>query len=773
MRVRELSLVQRTRWLLVVLGLVLLTAGGVYEAPAQAPTAKVASIDIRGNQKIELPAIQGRLTLKPGDAYSPENVRGQIKILYDTGYFEDVQAETESTSDGIALVFVVREKPFITEIVFDGNEELSDDKLKEKITIKSQAFLDQQQAKESAEKIRLAYQEDGYFSAQVIPIVQTLDADRKRLTFFIKEGEKAKVKTVNFEGMRAASKAEIFKVTATREWVPWYGLVTQLKLPSFLSDAGVLKREEMNNDVERIREVLLNKGYLNAQVGLPSVELSDDKKWFVVTYAVVEGEPFTVAEIGFRGNTVFEDPELRDKMKIKPGEIFQRQKIRDEIGRLTDLYGSKGYAFAEVIPNVNPNPEERTATIILNIKEGEMMRIRQINVHGNDKTKDNVIRRELRVDEQDVIDTPSLKRSFQRLNNLNFFETVEILPQQVDADKVDLNVRVKEKPTGQFSIGGGFSTLDKLVAIADITEGNLGGNGWMGRIRGQLGQQRTLGLITFRNPYLNDSLTSLQLDIYRSMTNYITYFEEKSGASVTFGRWLSEYVTGSISFVAEELNFSDPTIDAPEIILSQLGKQTTTGFRTTLARDTRDYFLDPRSGLRTAVGFDFGTPYLGGTNNFYKYYLDAIKYTPLPFDTRFSIHARYGVADGIDGKPIPLTERFFVGGINTMRGFVFGRAGPVTPSGSLIGAAKELIFNNDFIFTISSEAKLNGVIFFDWGKGFDDNEPISFGALRKSAGLEGRWISPFGPLRAAYGINLDPREGERKGVFEFTIGSLF
>ena len=684
-----------------------------------------------------------------------------------------MQAETESTSDGIALVFVVREKPFITEIVFDGNEELSDDKLKEKITIKSQAFLDQQQAKESAEKIRLAYQEDGYFSAQVIPIVQTLDADRKRLTFFIKEGEKAKVKTVNFEGMRAASKAEIFKVTATREWVPWYGLVTQLKLPSFLSDAGVLKREEMNNDVERIREVLLNKGYLNAQVGLPSVELSDDKKWFVVTYAVVEGEPFTVAEIGFRGNTVFEDPELRDKMKIKPGEIFQRQKIRDEIGRLTDLYGSKGYAFAEVIPNVNPNPEERTATIILNIKEGEMMRIRQINVHGNDKTKDNVIRRELRVDEQDVIDTPSLKRSFQRLNNLNFFETVEILPQQVDVDKVDLNVRVKEKPTGQFSIGGGFSTLDKLVAIADITEGNLGGNGWMGRIRGQLGQQRTLGLITFRNPYLNDSLTSLQLDIYRSMTNYITYFEEKSGASITFGRWLSEYVTGSISFVAEELNFSDPTIDAPEIILSQLGKQTTTGFRTTLARDTRDYFLDPRSGLRTAVGFDFGTPYLGGTNNFYKYYLDAIKYTPLPFDTRFSIHARYGVADGIDGKPIPLTERFFVGGINTMRGFVFGRAGPVTPSGSLIGAAKELIFNNDFIFTISSEAKLNGVIFFDWGKGFDDNEPISFGALRKSAGLEGRWISPFGPLRAAYGINLDPREGERKGVFEFTIGSLF
>ena len=226
--------------------------------------------------------------------------------------------------------------------MFDGNKELSDDKLKEKITIKSQAFLDQPQAKESAEKIRLAYQEDGYFNCRVIPVVQTLDEDRKRLTFFVKEGDKARSRTVNFDGLHAATKDEMFKVMATREWVPWYGLFTQLKLPSFLSDAGVLKREEMNNDVERIKEVLLNKGYLNAQVGLPTVELSDDKKWFVVTYTVMEGEPFTVAEVGFRGNTVFEDPELRTGLKMKEGEIFQRQKLRDEITRLNDLYGSKG-----------------------------------------------------------------------------------------------------------------------------------------------------------------------------------------------------------------------------------------------------------------------------------------------------------------------------------------------------------------------------------------------------------------------------------------------
>ncbi len=767
-----------SRWLFtVVLVTAVFGALPVLAVAVEQVGVKVTAIEIRGNKRIELPAIAGRLTLKSGDPYTPENVRGQIKILYDTGFFEDVQVETESGAGGVALAFLVREKPFITEIVFDGNQALSDDKLKEKITIKSQAFLDQLQAKESAEKIRLAYQGDGYFNCRVTPVVQTLDEDRKRLTFFINEGDKARVKTVDFDGLHAATKDEMFKVMATREWIPWYGLFTQLKLPSSFSDAGVLKREEMNNDVERIKEILLNKGYLNARVGLPAVELSDEKKWFVITYAVTEGEPFTIGEIGFRGNTVFEDPELRQGLKMKEGEIFQRQKLRDEITRLNDLYGGRGYSFADVSPNVIPNTEDRTAAIILTIKEGEMMRIRQINIHGNEKTKDNVIRREIRVDEQDVIDTPSLKRSFQRLNNLNFFETVEILPAQVGVDKVDLNVRVKEKPTGQFSVGGGFSTLDRIVAIADITEGNLGGNGWMGRVRGQLGQQRTIGLITFRNPYVNDSLTSMQLDVYRTATNYITYFETKSGASVTLGRWLSEYATGSVSLFAEELNFKNPQAgicpDRFPLVCGQLGNQTTTGFRTSLSRDTRDFFMDPRTGWRATVGFDLGTPYLGGSNNFYKYSLDVIKYTPLPFDTRIATRVRYGAAVGIDGRPIPLTERYFVGGINTMRGFVFGRAGPVTTSNTLLGAARQLIFNNDFIFTISAEAKLNGVIFFDYGKGFDDDETLSFSKLRKTAGLEGRWISPFGPLRAAYGINLDPREGERKGVFEFTIGSIF
>lgn len=733
-------------------------------ADAQDVAQKIKSLQIRGNKKIEETAIRGRLTVKVDDPYTSDVVRAQVRVIYEMGFFEDVQIETEPVAGGIALIFVVREKPFITELVFDGNENLSEDKLKEKITIRSQTFLDQQQAKESAEKILLAYQEDGYYNSQVTPIVQSLDEERKRLTFFIKEGDRAHVKTVIFDGITAVSKKELLKVMATREWI---------MLVSRFTDAGLLKREELANDVERIKEIYLNKGYLNIQVGQPIVELTEDKKFFTVTFPIVEGEPYTVGDIGFRGNTVFEEAELRAGSKIAVGEVFQRAKIRDEITRLTELYGEKGYAFTDVTPSVNPDPQTKTAAIVLNLKEGDLIRIREIRISGNDKTRDNVVRRELRVNEQEVIDTVSMKRSYQRLTNLNFFETVEILPKQVEPDKVDLDVKVKEKATGSFSIGGGFSTLDKLTAVADITEGNFRGNGQTVRLRGQFGQRRNIFVLSFREPYLQDSLTSLQLDLFNTETNFETYRESKSGGTVTFGRWFSEFTSGTASLVYENLKISDVSAVSSSLVLQQVGTQSTSGFRTSISRDTRDYYIDPRTGSRTSANVDLGARILGGTNNFYKIQLDGAKYTPLFWDTRHMIRGRFGFIEGYGGRPIPVTEQFYVGGINTMRGFVFGRAGPVTPEGTLLGAARQIIINNDFIFPISNEAKLNGVLFFDYGQGFNLANRINIGDLRKAAGVEARWISPFGPLRVAYGFNLDPRPLERRGVFEFSVGSLF
>jgi outer membrane protein insertion porin family len=708
--------------------------------------------------------VKDKLTIKPGDPFSPDRIRDQIQRIYAMGFFEDVQVETDSGPEGVHIVFFVQEKPFNIEVVFDGYDKLSEDKLQEKTTIGSQVFLDQEQVKVSAENIRQAYQEEGYFNAKVIPVIETIEGNRTRLTIFIQEGSRSYIKNIVFEGRTVVKKKELQKIMANREYaIPW----------SWFTDAGVFRQDEIQNDVERIKEVYANKGYLDVQVSKPSIDLSEDKKWFTLTFHIVEGEPYTVSQVLFEGNEELTDDELELDLSIEPGEVFQRVKLRDEVTRITDLYGQRGYAFAEVTPRILPDPQSRSTEIILKIEEGELIRIREIRVSGNDKTRDNVIRRELRVDERDMIDSVAIKRSFERLNNLNYFETVEILPKQIDEGTVDLDVKVKEKATGSFSVGGGFSTLDLFTAIADITEGNLFGLGYLVRIRGQLGGRRTVGNITFRNPALYDTPTSMQLDAFSTRTNFLTFVEDRVGGNAVFGRSFSEYISGSLTFVVEEIRIKDPAADAPESILDQVGTQSTTGFRLAAFRDSRDYFLDPRSGSRVGLRMSLGTDALGGTNNFISFSLDALKYVPIPlWDLRYALRGRIGIGEGYKGSPLPVSEFFFVGGINTVRGFQFGRAGPVTPSGTLEGGNKQLIINNELIFPVLPDAKLNGVLFFDYGKGFAEDEPLSFD-LRPAAGIEVRWISPFGPLRAAYGLNLDRTPQERQTVFEFSVGSVF
>ena len=737
---------------------------GVLSARAQSGKGTVREIEVVGNQRIEQSAILGRISLKVGDPLNPETTREQIQRIYDMGFFEDVQVQTQPVPNGVKMVFVVREKQFIVDIVFDGNSHFSDEKLTEVITLRSQVFLDQKEVKVSAEKIREAYREDGFQKASVIPIVQALDETRNRITFFIRESKRGKITTIIFDGRTVVRKKDLLDVMANQEWVP---------ILSWITDAGILREEELPNDVERIKEIYSNRGYLDVQVGLPTVAVSKDGESFAVTFRIEEGQPYTIGTVKLEGNTFFEDEELELGSLVISGEVFQRAKVREEVTRITDLYGERGYSFAEVTPDLDPKFETLTADITFKIKEGSLIRVREIRISGNDKTRDNVIRRELRVDEQEVIDSVALKRSFQRLNNLNFFETVEILPTQVEEDKVDLEVKVKEKPTGSFSVGGGFSTLDQFSIVANITEGNLFGLGYVVRVRGQLSGRRTIGVLSFRNPAVFDGPTSFQVDGFSTETDFLTYEEERLGGTIQFGRSFSEYIAGTVTLVGEAITIKNPALDAPQFIVDQVGDQSTTGFRTSLFRDSRDNFLNPRRGIRTGVRTGFGTEVLGGTNDFYSLGFDVVKYTPLPlWDLRVATKGRFGIAEGYGGDPVPLTELFFVGGINSVRGFEFGRAGPVTASDTVEGGNRQIIFNGELIFPVIQDAKLDGVLFFDYGKGFAEEEDLSLN-LRPATGLEVRWVSPFGPLRAAYGLNLDPEPNEKNAVFEFSIGSVF
>jgi len=734
----------------------------------------VKNIEVRGNKKIDTFAILAKIKTKENQSVSQQQLREDLKAIYQMGFFEDVQISTEKLEGGIKVIFTVQEKPFLVEIQFSGNKEIDTQTLKDKITLKDQTFVDHQQIKENAEKLREYYEQEGYFEAHVIPVLKAVEADKVSLTFFIREGPLAKIRSVGFEGRHALSARKLKKAIETRRYF-W--------LTSWLTSTGIYKKELLEQDAERAKEVYLDDGYLQVQVGVPRVVLSQDKKWFDITFPIVEGGQFRVKSIQFSGNSLFSTDQLKPILKLKEGDVLRRNLLQDDVRAITDEYGAKGYLFTQVIPQLNPDPLSRTVDVMLEVMEQGPVTVRRINILGNDKTRDKVIRRELRVNEQEVIDTQSLRRSFQRLNNLNFFESVEIVPQEIKPDVVDLQVRVKEKPTGTFSVGGGFSSVDKLVGLVEITQGNLFGRGQLLQGRLETGKRRTTYQLTFREPYLLDYPVAGAIDLFDQERNFDSYKEDRRGGGLTFSKSFNEYVSASMGYVLENLRIFETTRDAAgnciaaTLICNQelLGRTTTSSVSVSLAGDTRDFFFDPTWGGRNAITYEHAGSFLGGTNDYYKVVLDSSRYFPLWRNTVFSLHGRLGYAQGLQGKDLPQGERFFVGGLNSVRGFEFGKAGPIDKvTGDVIGGNKQLLFNAEYTFPIFTEAKLKGVVFFDAGKGYNNVERIQLRGLRYSAGFGIRLLLPIGPIRLEWGKNLSPEPGERSGFMpEFSIGTLF
>lgn len=731
---------------------------------AEEKSIKIKLIEVKGNRRIDTAAIRAKIKSKENDLFLPDRLREDLRTIYQMGYFDQVNIETEGFEGGVKVTFIVTEKPFIAEIIFDGNKDVKTDDLKEKVTIKPQSFLDLQQVKEQAERLRLFYQGKGYYAAHIIPVTKQVAEDRETIIFFIQEGEKAKIRAIRFEGNKAFPAKEIKKNLISQEYSWW---------SSWFTSTGFYKEEDTSSDVERIKDFYLDHGYLQVQVGNPKLTLSDDKKWFEITYPVIEGVPFTVKKIDIDGNTVFSKDQIRGLLKTKENQLFRRNLLRQDLAAITDLYGDKGYIYANVVPQFSPNQEARTVNLLLEINEENQIRVRQINIFGNEKTRDKVIRRELKVNEQEVIDTKALRRSFERLRNLNFFENVEIVPEPVDKEHVDLDVRVKEKSTGSFSIGGGYSSQDRFVGLFELTQGNFLGRGELLRGRVELGKRRTSYNLTFREPYILDQPVSGTVDLFNQTRNFDTYKERRFGGDLSIGKNFTEYVGGSVSYLLESVKIFDVNTTS-EQILRQRGKTITSSVGLSLARDSRDFFFDPHEGSRLSISMEYAG--LGGDNEFIKVIGDSSKYFPLWFDTVLSLHGRIGYAEGINWKKLPLGERFYVGGINTVRGFTFGRAGPMD-NGQIIGGNTEIIFNVEYIFPLLPE-RVKGVVFFDAGRGYDDEllpskDKITLRSLKTGAGVGLRFILPIGPIRLEWGYNLHRQPGEKASELEVSIGTLF
>ncbi len=737
------------------------------EALGEERPIMVKMIDVAGARRIDPGTVRSRIKSREGGRFSVETVREDIAALYSTGYFQRVEVESEGFEGGVRLTYRVEERPFLIDIQFEGNTSITKETLSDKILFKSNRFLDDLKVKEEAEKIRKMYEDDGFYSAGVTPVVRRLTEGRATLVFVIREGERAYVKRIDFEGNRALSRRDLKKSLSTSEYF-W--------LTSWLTESGRFKKEQVEGDAERLREVYLDSGYLQVQVGAGRVTLADDKRWFFLSFPIVEGPQFAVQKISFSGNRLFTDAEIRLMLILKEGEEFSRAKLRRDIQEVIDRYGDRGYAFASVDPQITPDERERVADVKLFVSEGEQVTVRHINISGNDKTRDKVIRREVRLSEQELWNTSLLRRSFQRLNNLNFFETIDMTPRSVGPGEVDLNIRVKEKPTGSFSLGGGYSSIDRFMILTQLSQGNLFGRGELLRARTEFGARRKDFTLTFREPYLFDYEVSATTDLFNNVRSFDSYKEHRVGGGLALGKQFTEYVSGSVTYTLESLKiFEVDFARAPEIAIRQeaRGKTITSSLGFSLARDTRDFFFDPSRGSRYSASIELAGTVLGGDNDYYRTIGDASKYFPLWWDHVGVLHARIGYAEALLSQELPIGERFFVGGINTVRGFNFGRAGPQSTTGQILGGNKELFFNAEYLFPIVREAKLKGVLFADAGRAFDDPERIDLGDLRQSFGGGIRWITPIGPLRLEYGRKIHPKEGESVGELEFSIGTLF
>jgi outer membrane protein insertion porin family len=592
------------------------------------------------------------------------------------------------------------------------------------------------------------------------------------VTFKVTEGNKILIRTISFDGNKSFSNRKLRGVMETQE--KWF--------MSWLTNAGTYKEEVLKNDSSLIADFYMNNGFINVKVGEPVVRLTDAKDALLVTIGITEGEQFRVGEIAFKGDLLESNELLRTKLKSESGEIFSRALLRTDIFTLTDVYADKGYAFANVNPITKVDPEKKLVDLTLDMEKGELVYFERINIAGNPKTRDKVIRRELRVNEGELYSATGMKRSKQQLMNTGFFEEATIATAKgTAANKLNVDVNVKEKPTGTFSIGGGYSSLDGIIGQGSVQQANFLGRGLKANLSGSIGSKSQTYSVGLTDPYFLDTNWTLGTDIYRTERDYTGYSRRLLGADIKAGYPISDFIGTFFMYKYEVKNIYNPDAAylANNLLDSAtypLGSSTTSSIFGSVTRNTTDYRLDPSSGMINSLSAEYAG--LGGDNKFARYIGDTTWFHPLYKKLIFSTKLTLGYIQNV-GRPVPLDEKFFLGGISSLRGYKSRTVSPVSQNNSALGVVylggdKANYGNMELTFPLLQEAGVKGVTFFDYGNAYAEYQNM-FSSFLMSYGAGIRWASPIGPLRLEYGIPINPRPGldSKTGRFEFSIGSLF
>ncbi|MEE9419872.1 MAG: outer membrane protein assembly factor BamA [Desulfatiglandaceae bacterium] len=726
---------------------------------------QIDSIHVRGNQRVEKDAILAVVRSSTGDRVDLDRLDKDLRDIYKMGFFKDVKMETEDGPKGKIVTFIVTEKPSIGKIVFKGNKEVDDDDLKKEVGISLYSILDYNEIKQSINRLKEFYRQKGYYNVEIKEETEPLPDNQVLLGYDIDEHEKVYIKKVQFVGNTDFDDDELKDVMETRE--KWF--------LSWITKRGLLDKKMLEFDIHKLTSFYHNHGFIKAKVGEPKVTYDDKLDGLVVTIEIDEGPKYGIGKVSVEGEMIEPADKLLKKVQIGKEKIFNREIVRKDVLALRDVYADRGYAFADVTPIIKEGKEAHLADITYKISKGKKVRFERINITGNRRTRDKVIRRELKVIEGEYFSAKGLKQSTENLNRLGFFEDVEIKTKKGSSDDLMiLDVNIKERATRTFSVGAGYSSAYSAFVMFQIADNNFLGYGQKLQATARIGAKATEYDIKFVEPWLFDRPLSLGLDAYKWSQEYSDYSRDSLGGAVNLGfpTGIDEYTRGSVMYDYDDANISDISPDASQVLKDMEGRNVTSSMTFRLRRDSKDRLWNTTKGSVNSLSFQYAGGILQGDEYFNKYRAKSTWFFPFFWDTVFLVRGQWGYVQKRSGGDLSVYQKFFLGGINTVRGFDYMSISPVDENGNRIGGEKMMAYTAEFRFPLLKEQGLVGIVFFDTGNVFSKDESWSFSGIKKSAGAGIRWYSPIGPLRLEYGRVIGRKEGESAGRWEFSVGGL-
>ncbi len=732
----------------------------------------VNDIRVEGIQRTEAGTVFSYLPIKVGETLDKEKSTTAIKTLYETGFFKDVKLKYEK---GVLIVQVV-ERPAIAEVTINGAKEFEEDKLKEglKQSGLAESRIFGRSVLDSAEQeLKRQYISRGKYAVKISTTTTPLERNRVAINFDIHEGRTARIRKINFVGNEAFDSEELRKLLALR--TP--GLMT------WFNKNDQYSKQKLSADLETLRSHYLDRGYLEFSIESTQVSITPNMQDIYITVNVSEGKQYTVSDVKLAGEMLLPEEELRKLIQFKPGDVFARKKLTESVKLITDRLGDEGYAFANVNAAPELDHEKRQTAFTFFIDPGKRVYVRRINISGNDRTRDEVIRREFRQMEGGWHSTSKINRSRQRVDKLFFFKSVNVETPAVPGapDQVDVNIAVEEKPTGAIQFGAGFSDREGLILNASISQNNIFGTGNFLSTQVNTGSINKVLSASFTDPYFTVDGISLGFDVFRrnlntrQLSRVGTFKTDTTGATIRLGIPVAENDMISFGLGAERVKVG-VFDDSPQRNINFVNTfgQTTNNFPATIswARDNRDSAIYTTSGTTHRIFGEISIP--GGDLNYYKISYNQKWFYPISKIFTLMLNGEMGIGDGYSGKPLPFFKNFFAGGNNSVRGFDLNTLGPRDERGLALGGSKRIVGNVEVMFPMpfrQDDRSLRMSVFVDGGSVFDGK--VNLDTMRYSTGIAVTWISPFGPLKVSLAKPIKKEPDDRLKVFQFQFGQQF